>query len=212
MEHKETNMNGCPDDDMAARVIAQKLSNRQQAEFDDMARRGTIEYTLELEAGMAKLQEENRYLKLSLQRMMNKGDEENNVLETSRASSLNSQEQGLAGSERSLDALVAEQVMGWQRQPGYNYWMTFPEGGTFELHKLIANWHPSTSIADAMEVVEKMREQGWSFACTLYEAKLPYASFCKQTATSSRNAEASTLPEAICKAALAAVAHNAPAD
>lgn len=61
---------------------------------------------------------------------------------------------------------------------------------------------------DAMEVVDKMREQGWSFACTLYEGKLPYASFCKGTAASSRNAEASTLPEAICLAALRAVESN----
>lgn len=62
------------------------------------------------------------------------------------------------------------------------------------------------SFDDAMEVVEKMRADGWSFACTLYEGKLPYASFCKGTAASSKNAEAESLPEAICQAALKAVA------
>jgi hypothetical protein len=63
----------------------------------------------------------------------------------------------------------------------------------------------SGEIRLAFEVVEKMRERGWSFACTLYEGRLPYASFCKMTAVSSRNAEAESLPEAICLAALEAV-------
>lgn len=63
----------------------------------------------------------------------------------------------------------------------------------------------STDIRAVMKVVEKMRADGWSFACTLYEGELPYASFCKRTAVSSRNAEAKTLPEAICRAALKAV-------
>lgn len=67
----------------------------------------------------------------------------------------------------------------------------------------------SGDIAAAMEVVEKMRVGGWSFACTLYEGKLPYASFCKLTAASSRNAEADSLPEAICRAALEAVKEKA---
>lgn len=65
--------------------------------------------------------------------------------------------------------------------------------------------HYSTNISAAMKAVEKMRADGWSFACTLYEGKLPYASFCKGTAASSRNAEADSLPEAICKAALSAI-------
>lgn len=67
----------------------------------------------------------------------------------------------------------------------------------------------SSSIEVAMKVVEKMREMGWSFACTLYEGHLPYASFCKQTVASSRNAEAQTLTEAICRAALKAISSNA---
>lgn len=63
----------------------------------------------------------------------------------------------------------------------------------------------SESIEAAIQVIKKMRAGGWSFACTLYEGKLPYASFCKGTAASSRNAEAETLPEAICLAALKAI-------
>lgn len=131
----------------------------------------------------------------------------------------------LAG--RELDAAIAERVMGrrvvwfdrldshdgewsqsgpletkeecrfrpvayWQNQEGQSLW---------EVRK----WSPSDSISAAMEVVEKMNADGWSFACTLYEGKLPYASFCKRTAASSRNAEAESLPVAICRAALLAV-------
>lgn len=108
-------------------------------------------------------------------------------------------------SGRELDAAVAERVMGWQRQPDYNYWMSFPAGETFKLHALIATWKPSEDIGAAMEVVEKMRSLGWSFACTLYEGKLPYATFCTGTVKSSSNAEADSLPKAICLAALAAM-------
>ncbi|HEX7333434.1 MAG TPA: hypothetical protein VF290_18160 [Pyrinomonadaceae bacterium] len=113
------------------------------------------------------------------------------------------EERKLSG--RELDAAVAERVMGWQRQPDYNYWMSFPAGETFKLHKLIATWHPSESIEAAMDVVEKMRANGWSFACTMYDGKLPYASFCRSTVKSSRNAEAESLQEAICLAALKAL-------
>lgn len=62
----------------------------------------------------------------------------------------------------------------------------------------------SSDILLAMRVVEKLRSEGFSFACTIYQGHLPYASFCKGTAASSRNAEADTLPEAICRAALKA--------
>lgn len=107
-------------------------------------------------------------------------------------------------SGRDLDAAVAERVMGWQRQPDYNYWMSFPAGEGFKLHALIATWKPSEDIRAAMQVVVQMRSLGWSFACTFYQGKLPYASFCKGTAASSRNAEANSLPEAICLAAIEA--------
>lgn len=63
-------------------------------------------------------------------------------------------------SDRELDALVAVEVMGWQRQDGYNYWMTFPAGGTFELHGLIATWSPSTDISAAMEVEDRIVDLG----------------------------------------------------
>lgn len=109
-----------------------------------------------------------------------------------------------------LNVEIAERVMGWTRDP--------------KRRGPLSDWHepkckgkgrcapncgfelPSYShkIASTMTIVEKMRDQGWSFACTWYKGKLPYASFCKGTAASSKNAEAETLPLAICKAALKA--------
>ena len=62
-----------------------------------------------------------------------------------------------------LDIEVAERVMGWQRQPSYNYWMTFPAGETFKLHHLIATWKPSESIEIAMKVVDHMVSDGHIF-------------------------------------------------
>lgn len=115
---------------------------------------------------------------------------------------------------RKLDAEIAERVIGWTRYPkamhptdnrtieGILY---CPPKMPWDSNALNVVPAYSTDIAAAMEVVEKLRADGWSFACTLYEGRLPYASFCKKTVASSRNAEAPTLPEAICRAALALV-------
>lgn len=118
---------------------------------------------------------------------------------------------------RELDALIARQVFGVTKifyprnyKSGEDVWGSVNDphfiksGKSPRTHMIDAKPVPyfSTDIAAAMEVVEKLRTAGWSFACTLYEGKLPYASFCKLTAASSRNAEAKSLPEAICLAAL----------
>lgn len=140
-------------------------------------------------------------------------------------------EQGLAG--RELDKAVAERVFGLtlaHQSSGYGSMSMGGNGSVIHSEtscKFCGGMRPdadylkgnrcihaaprySIDIAAAMEVVEKMRGDKWSFACTLYEGLLPYASFCKRTAASSRNAIAPTLPEAICRAALMAEAHNAP--
>lgn len=127
-------------------------------------------------------------------------------------SSLVSPEQGLTG--RELDAVVAERVMGWQRQPQYNYWMTFPEGETFQLHALIATWKPSTEIATAMNVVERLRERGWTFEMYAHPegfSAQAYSFLVNTTAIEHFTAKiiCDSLPEAICRAALATV--NVPA-
>lgn len=125
---------------------------------------------------------------------------------------------------RKLDARCIQEIMHWGRTRAseksngrFDKWQA-PNG------KLLSYWpngfpetdydgwfRPSTDIAAAMEIVEKLRGDGWSFACTLYEGKLPYASFCKGTAASSRHAEAESLTEAICLAALECVKEKARA-
>src|SRR5688500_14998111 len=123
-------------------------------------------------------------------------------------------------SGRELSKAVAEKVFGISKiftpadcasgsmyfGPSREY-AYIPSGKSPRTHMIDAKPVPyfSESIEAAMQIVEKMREQGWSFACTLYEGKLPYASFCKGTVKSSRNAEADSLPTAICLAALAAI-------
>jgi len=87
---------------------------------------------------------------------------------------------------RKLDALVAEKVMGWvlvnyhdpDAKPDYedaannDGWVWDGRGGDAEAHQ----WHPSTDIAEAWEVVEKMKELfplvvlrdgGWRCALTI---------------------------------------------
>lgn len=101
-------------------------------------------------------------------------------------------------SDRELDERIAREVVGWDA--GAMLATNDPKVPTaYSLP------HYSTDIRFAFKVVERMRGLGWSFACTLYEGKLPYASFCKMTAASSRNAEAESLPRAICLAALSTV-------
>ncbi len=102
---------------------------------------------------------------------------------------------------RALDEAVAMRVMGWQRQPSYNYWMTFPDG-SFELHALIATWKPSTDIATAFTVVESLRARGiWTHVQTFthtarVEMGIP-SSECQEWGE--------TVAQAICKCALKAV-------
>lgn len=67
---------------------------------------------------------------------------------------------------RELDALVAEKVMGWRRHPT-DRWHDGEreldrdhavEGGGGDYYHPDEPWSPSTEIAAAWEVVEKMRE------------------------------------------------------
>lgn len=104
---------------------------------------------------------------------------------------------------------VACKVMGWHLiTEDSDQWLT-----TDSVFVANRTWNPLTDIVAAMAVVEKMLGENWSFACTLYKGKLPYASFCRMTAATSRNAEAESLSTAICLAALKAVnrksKHNA---
>lgn len=112
-------------------------------------------------------------------------------------------------SGRDLDAAVAERVMGWflvdRREMGWkpngpDVWATGDEENpTFQL------FTPSTSISAAMEVVEKMRQRGYR-----WNAQTPrgrgWEIQCYLTTTRGRGDKfKGLLPEAICRAALAAI-------
>jgi len=98
-----------------------------------------------------------------------------------------------------IDREVAEKVMGWNPNEDGD-WDT-PDGhwcGYYE-HE----WHPSTSISDAWQVVEKVTSGGDAF-----EMGCPYQDKDDWWVKFSRNEcaiEADTAPLAICKAALKAV-------
>jgi len=113
-----------------------------------------------------------------------------------------------------LDALVAEKVMGWVRGGGRMTWIrqgpfancdcpSHDEAATVALY--------STSISDAFEVVEKLyalSKRG--FMCNwladfAYQGAWIASFYSMDPDTGDSDAEADTLPHAICLAALRAV-------
>ena len=59
---------------------------------------------------------------------------------------------------RELDKWIAENVMGWRfiRSFLHNEWLYQDE--TTRMIKIPGEWHPTESISDAFQVVEKMKE------------------------------------------------------
>lgn len=122
-------------------------------------------------------------------------------------------------SGRDLDLAVAERVMGWRlldRQAmgwnpnGRDVWAT----GNLE-NPTYQRFMPSESIEAAMLVVEKMRERGWRVGLSCSEAAewaqwlTEFIKVERADAGAYKNqlylAEAKSLPEAICRAALSAM-------
>jgi len=112
----------------------------------------------------------------------------------------------LEKSGRDLDALVAERVMGWVCPDQYNYWMTIHPGGTFDLHQLKATWSPSTDIAAAMLIIDKLRADGWHFSCDDFGGEPWWAEFANEDNTIGGQATGEKLELVICRAALNFVA------
>jgi hypothetical protein len=105
---------------------------------------------------------------------------------------------------RKLDALVAEKVMGWKDK----VLTTEDEGiAIIESFDNIFKFSPSTNIADAWKVVEKIQEKFWiklvgygeGFICTLTG---------KGDNTLKTAVDETTAPLAICLAALEAVGYD----
>ena len=119
---------------------------------------------------------------------------------------------------RELNISIAERVMNWQRWAGEDDWngpnvtSFFPDEQWLTVYELGAEeptqyFQPSTDIADAMQIVEKMRESGWDveigsqreggWGCTFSTVRRGDFLNCNHT-----------LPLAICRAALEAVEHT----
>lgn len=117
---------------------------------------------------------------------------------TTKGMEMPAQERGGGEMSEELDREVAEKVMGWKWNSGLLWWDVPPDGTN-----IVADFQPSSNIADAWLVVEKMPMSIWpvfkGFEATVYhwcaELEGDYEGF----------AEADTAPEAICKAALKAI-------
>jgi hypothetical protein len=111
---------------------------------------------------------------------------------------------------RKIDALVAEKVMGWRVHHRNTAWWVKAEEENSAVSRPIAfvgTWAPSEDIADAWEVVEKMRGSvhdisvGWhdnkytAVITVVIDTKCGFDQF---------QASADTAPMAICLAALKA--------
>lgn len=110
-----------------------------------------------------------------------------------------------------LDTLVAEKVMGWKSchdHMGNEQWDTglhirnIPENPTMKVFRYGPSpWSPSTDIASAWEVVEKLKqEHGYSVSVNCAGVVAPWG--CE---INNKFVWESTVPLAICCAALAAV-------
>jgi hypothetical protein len=137
---------------------------------------------------------------------------------------------------RELDAAVAREVMGWEVYPGADTPFNFPHQGDHAWLDDPANypfvtdcrpglifwaapktdgkdWKPFADIAAAWQVVEKLRGKGWVMTLSVnhYQTE-PWDCRLFLEERKREIAHGATAPEAICRAALAAVrATTAPA-
>lgn len=124
---------------------------------------------------------------------------------------------------RELDALVAERVMGWQLVPAVNGiespWWWDANGPVHSMDKSDwrGGWYPSTNIAAAWEVVERMGADGWDAELDQFHNFMHIWDACFRKLDNRdqgqwlelRTGRADAAPLAICRAALKAVASAA---
>lgn len=96
--------------------------------------------------------------------------------------------------DRELDALVAEKVIG----------RTFPSGTIVGDPVAKCVPHYSTDISAAWQVVEEMRDNGWNFVIGVFE-KGAAALFCRGAAAMADATYVDIASRAICLAALEAL-------
>jgi len=95
--------------------------------------------------------------------------------------------------------------MGWYKYEGY--WATLPKGeNTLDSMINPRRWQPDTDIAQAFEVVERMRVLGYGVSLYSNPYATDYRYSCRFTKTMNGQVEHSMSPsEAICLAAKAAL-------
>jgi len=113
-----------------------------------------------------------------------------------------------------MNELIATEIMGWQPSKIHlGFWATVLEDGCEYNHHPIDEWSPSTSFADAMEVVDKMRRLDFWWAASYKEQLLgdtwsaAYSVVFRCARAGMRgtfSAAALELPLAICRTALKA--------
>ena len=111
---------------------------------------------------------------------------------------------------RELDALVAEKVMGWRLldppqadQPSYwATWVMLPH------REAAKDWSPSTNIAAAWEVVERLRANGYSWMQFTLIADQWDLEMGQGGHDIGCDTLAPTAPLAICRAALKAASYD----
>jgi len=111
--------------------------------------------------------------------------------------------------QRELDRRVAKDVMGWRHVTatgvtGHPFcWYETDQGEHVRAAKA---WHPSTDIAQAWEVAEVMRADGWEWWISRAPGKPASAIFARPNGEPEDvySAMAEAVPEAIVRAALEA--------
>lgn len=112
---------------------------------------------------------------------------------------------------RELDALVAEKVMGWHYADRQKMgWGDGPPVVVTDLGEesgrpTIQGWSPSTDIAAAFQVVEKMRERGLTVVIDGTPGGFWCCEFSIFGSETFHTGRADSLPLAICLASLAAI-------
>ena len=105
---------------------------------------------------------------------------------------------------REIDRLVAEKVMDWvQGEYAKDKWYYKKNGQIHGMAKFVKDWNPSTNIADAWQVAEKLMKNGLFFNVLKWIDGDFVARF--ENHKVSVKAEAETAPLAICLAALKSV-------
>jgi hypothetical protein len=101
---------------------------------------------------------------------------------------------------RELDAMVAEQILGWEsreREPDEVYFV--------DIHGNVRKGSPSQSWEGMRLVVERMRELGWKWDIREQRDGYWFAALMKGYSLTSPFGRSPHLPHAVCLAALAAI-------